>query len=100
MPLPWQTQYSTETRVYGINLINEMDPGDVLASATSSLTDLLTGVTMTGPPMLASAPSVLGTTITQVVTALVPGHNYRLMVSGSMGGAKVTSDSVPINCPY
>lgn len=98
---PWQTQYSSETRIYGIDMALDMDPGDVLGStATANITDLLTGVTVTGPPMLPFSPSVSGTVITQEVTGLTPGHNYRLMVLGSMGGVKVTGAVVNIGCPY
>lgn len=98
---PWQTQYAGETRIYGIDMILDMDSGDILGTpVTSNITDLLTGITTSGAPMLPVGPSATGTVISQEVTALTPGRSYRLMVLGSMGGAKITGAVVNINCPY
>lgn len=92
---PWQVQYTTETRIYGIDMVQDMDTGDVLTAATAILTDTLTGQTVSTP-----AATVSGTVISATVTGLTAGHTYRLLVSGAMGGGKTTGAPLNITCPY
>jgi hypothetical protein len=94
----WRTQYSTETRPWSMDWTLAEDQGDVIGAVTSTLTDLLTGLPYPGG--LLGAPTGSGVTVTQTVTALVPGHNYRLMWSANMGGSKISSEPLLLNCPY
>lgn len=94
----WRRQISTDVRPWAIDMSPAMDVGDVLASATSTLTDLLTGALY--PAGLLGSTSVAGTTATQSVQLLVPGHSYRLVVTGAMGGSKESGVSLNLGCPF
>jgi hypothetical protein len=94
----WQTQITTESRPWAIDLSPEMDLSDVIGSATATLTDLLTGLAY--PTGLVGSPTVSGSTVTQVVASLVAGHTYRLVITAAMGGSKQTATSLLLNCPY
>lgn len=96
--LGWQLQVSTEVRPWAIDLSPELDSGDVPGAATSSLTDLLTGASY--PSGLAGDPAVVGSVVTQAVQSLLPGHNYRLVITVAMGGAKETATALLISVPY
>jgi len=94
----WRTQISTEVRAWQIDMSPEMDPADVVGSATATLTNLLTGASYPGG--LSGSPTVAGTAVTQVVTTLAPGTNYRLVITASMGGSKQTAASLLLSVPY
>lgn len=94
----WRTQLTTETRPWAIDFAPEMDVGDVVGATTATLTNLLTGANYPGG--LSGSPSVVGTVVTQTVTALVAGVNYRLVLTANMGGAKTTATALLLNCPY
>lgn len=94
----WEEVGSGENRPLAVDLAPEMDPGDIAGSITSTLTDLLTGLSY--PTGLSGSPSVVGTVATQAVTSLVPGHNYRLVLAVNMGGSKVTESAVKVVCPF
>lgn len=94
----WRRQVTGELRPWQIDMALEMDAGDVIGSVTSTLTDLLTGLSY--PAGLSGSPSHSGTTVTQAVTALVAGHNYRLVITANMGGSKLTSTVLNLACPY
>lgn len=93
-----RTQLTTEVRPWQIEMQPEEDSGDVLGTATATLTDLLTGAAFaTG---LVGTPDISGTTVTQSVGGLIAGHNYRLVLTVSMGGSKQTATSLILSCPY
>lgn len=94
----WRTQLSSEVRPWAIELAAEIDAGDVPASPTSVLTDLLTGLSF--PAGLLGSPAVVGTVVTQTVSGLVAGRNYRLVITVGMGGSKQTATVLKITCPY
>jgi hypothetical protein len=94
----WRTQLSGETRPWAIDLSPEMDVGDVVGTTTATLIDLLTGVSF--PTGLSGSPAVAGSVVTQTVTGLLSGHNYRLVLLAAMGGTKTTGAVLLLNCPY
>lgn len=96
--LGWERQLTPETRLWEIEWAPAEDAGDVIGSITSTLTDLLTGLSY--PAGLLGSPTFSGTTVQQAVTALQAGHNYRLMFSANMGGVKVSSQPLLLSCPY
>lgn len=98
LEIGWETVYSTETRPLSVDWTLAEDAGDSIGSITATLTDLLTGLPY--PAGLLNLATYSGVTVTQSVTALVAGHNYRLMFSAGMGGSKVSSQPVLIACPY
>lgn len=96
----WRTQTSSETRPWAIDLTDELDSGDVVASATATLTDLLTGADfpagLTGSVTASStAPHLI-----QSVTGLVAGRNYRLVLTADVGGSKRTATVLLLTCPF
>lgn len=93
----WRKQESHEVRPWAIDMSLEMDAGDSINSVAAALTDLLTG---TAFPAGLGASAHTGTVATQIVTSLVPGHNYRLVLTANMGGSKQTSTVLLLQCPY
>jgi len=94
----WRQQLTTETRPWAISMALEEDAGDVAASPTATLIDLLTGLSY--PAGLLGSPSVAGTVVTQSVQSLIAGHNYRLVLTVGMGGSKTTATVLLISCPF
>lgn len=96
----WRTQLSSEIRPWAIDMTAELDPSDSPSAATATLTDLLTGASF--PAGLVDLPttSVFTPHVTQVVTGLTPGRNYRLVLTVAMGGSKQTATVVYLRCPY
>lgn len=95
----WETQYTTETRPWAVDVGPSLDPGDIAATPTAAIFDLLTGLDVSST-CLAGSPTVVGTVITQTVFHLTAGRRYRLMLTANMGGTKETSQPVLIRCPY
>lgn len=95
----WEQQTSTEVRPWGLDFSPAMDVGDVLGDTTAILIDLLTGTDFSSTG-LSGDPQVGGTIATQTVLALVPGHNYRLILTANMGGVKETAVGILITCPF
>lgn len=97
----WRTQISSEVRPWAIDLTQELDDGDVPAFVSSTLTDLMDGSDYsTG---LASAPVLVVSpvrTVTQVVSQLVPGHRYRLVLTVIMVASKQTNTVLNLYCPF
>lgn len=98
LEIGWRTQLSTEWRPWAIDFTPELDSLDVVGATTATLTDLLTGLSYPGG--LSGSPTVVGNVATQAVTALVAGHNYRLVLTANMGGQKETSTVLLLQCPY
>jgi hypothetical protein len=94
----WRTQLTTETRPWAIELAAEMDVGDSISSVTATLVDLIDGSSF--PTGLSGSASAAGTVVTQSVTGLVANHNYRLVLTAAMGGAKTTATVLYLKCPY
>jgi hypothetical protein len=94
----WRQQISTENRPWAIDVSPEMDVGDVVGAVTSTLTDLLTGLTF--PAGLSGSPTGSGTILTQAVSNLVAGRKYRLVITANMGGSKQTSTVLLLDVPY
>lgn len=94
----WRTQVSTEIRPWQIDMAAEMDSGDAIGSVTAALTDLLDGTAYEGG--LSGGATFSGTTVSQTVAALAPGHSYRLVLTAAMGGSKQTSTVLLLSCPF
>ncbi len=94
----WRRQISTEIRPWTPDWFPAEDSGDAISGVTTTLVDLLTGLSF--PTGLVGSPTFSGTTVTQTVGNLVAGHNYRLVWSASMGGGKISSVSLNLACPY
>jgi hypothetical protein len=74
---------SIETRAIPVDIANLLAQGETATSPQSSLTDLITGVPYPGG--LSGDPSLVGTRISQTITALQPGRRYRLNLSWAVG---------------
>lgn len=96
----WRTQTSSEVRPWAIDLTAELDPSDVVASATATLTDLLTGSDFPDGLSGSSETAITAPHVTQTVLGLVAGHNYRLVLTVNVGGSKRTSTVLLLTCPF
>jgi hypothetical protein len=94
----WRTQLSTEYRLWDIDLAPELDVGNVPNSATATLIDLLDGTSFAAG--LAGSVVVSGTTVSQAVHSLVPGHNYRLVITTNVGSSVLTAAVLKLSCPF
>lgn len=94
----WRAQISGEVRPWTPDWSPAEDSGDVINAVTTTLTDLLTGAAY--PAGLLGSPTYSGTTVTQTVQALQPGHNYRLVWLVNMGGSKVSGVALNLTCPF
>jgi hypothetical protein len=95
----WREQLSSETRPWSIDMTLAMDPGDAVGAATSTLTDMIDGTDFAAG-LLGSPVVVSATNVTQTVTALAPGHRYRLEVLADMGGSKRSAVVLLLAVPY
>jgi hypothetical protein len=73
---PW-TQGSLETLPLAFDFTPNLGT-DTIASAGTTLTVVNTGATY--PAGLSGTPSIVGKVVTQTVTALLPGTEYRLTI--------------------
>lgn len=94
----WRTQLTSEYRPWSVEFATEMDPGDAINAVSSTLTDLLTGLSF--PAGLPTTPTFSGTIVTQPTANLLAGHNYRLVLLANMGGAKTSAVVLLISVPY
>lgn len=94
----WRRQTSSEVRPWLFDLTPEMDSGDVVGATSATLTDMAANTAF--PDGLAGAATPSGNTVTQAISGLVPGHYYRLVLTSSMGGSKLTAVALNIACPF
>ena len=75
--------------------------GQTPSAPTASLYDITNGSPGTlAPGSLSGAASLVGTIVTQTVTALVAGHRYRLMLGLTAAAGVVWQAAVTLECPY
>ena len=89
---------SSETLPLGFDVSNVVGLNDTVSAPTCTLTDVLTNTSY--PAGLIGNASVNGNVITQVVTGLVPMHNYRLVVTWVGNTNKDPSVALTISCPF
>ena len=89
-------QLPGETEPWTVEFSARIPSGGALATPTSSLVDVDTGATHAAG--LSGAPTVVGTTVVQVVTALVAGHTYRLTVHATVSGSRIPGGVTLIEC--
>lgn len=87
---------SGETLPLAFDTTALLGSGESPTSPSCTLTDLATGtVYATG---LSGTPSVTGNIITQTVTALIAGHEYRLAVAFTAASGKEWQMELRIRC--
>lgn len=89
---------STETLPLAFDLSPVLALGETVSSPSCVLTDLTTGRPHAAG--LSGSPSLATSTVTQTVTALQPGHRYRLTLSFTVAAGKVRTVELIIECPF
>jgi hypothetical protein len=95
---PTREMASTETLPIAMDFGPLLLAGEALSAPAVALTDLATNTAYAAG--LTGNAQVVGTTVQQTVTALQPGHRYRLAATAQAASGKVWTLELQIACIF